>query len=257
MMFYYYQIKNKNNNKIYIGITENLEKRWQSHQYLLSINKHPNYKLQKDYNLYGKDSFVFSLLEEKNFSSIKEGYDYEAFLIENNHCISTGYNIAIGGLVNPMYSEEIKNKMIATKQSQVSNIVQLEEISENIFKVVNIFNSQKEAQRLTGCSQANIGKAIKKHIKGSGYYWIKEEQLNTFEKEWRPSRTKISPTAEINNEGEIISVHHNRSSYEKELNLPKTSVTQSINKGWSAKGHYFKAIDLELYYKLKPIILIK
>lgn len=256
MMFYFYKIVNKINGKKYIGITEDFFRREKEHFSLLEKNKHINYKLQTDYNLYGKENFSFELIEALDFESIELAYDYEEKLIFSNNCLEEGYNIAKGGLLNPMYTNSIKEKMIQTKQSKVPNIYQLIEIKENVFQVINKFNSQKEAQKITGCSQANISKSIKKRIKGSGFYWIEEEQLNNFEQEWKPTRTKITPTALINEKGEILDVHSNQSTFEKELNLPKGSVNQAINKGWLAKGNRFKRISLEEYYSLRPIILI-
>lgn len=256
MMFYFYKIINKVNKKEYIGITENPFRREKEHFSLLEKNKHPNYKLQKDFNLYKKENFYFELIEAKDFKTSSEAYDYEFFLIDSNKTVRYGYNICLGGNINPMYSESIKEKMIKTKQKNVPNIYQLKEIKENVFKIVGKFNSQKEAQRITECSQANIGKSIKKHVKGSGFYWINENQLNNFEQEWKPVRTKISPTALISATGEILDVHSNQSTFEKELNLPKGSVNQSINKGWKAKGLNFKRISIDEYYSLKPITLI-
>ena len=254
MKFNYYQIINLKNNKKYIGITEkDIDIRFKEHINLLNKNKHPNYNLQKDWILFGKDNFSFSLIESKEYSSLEEGYDREYFLISSN---SNLYNIAPGGQINPMYSKEIKEKMIKTKQEAVPNIYQLEEIEENVFKIVNKFNSQKEAQRLTGLSQANISRSLKENVKGSGYYWIEETQLKDFEKKWRPKRIKFTPTAQLNESGEIVKVHHNRSSFEKEYGWSNGCVSQAVNKNWKAYGIKFITISEEEYYKIKPITLI-
>lgn len=256
MMFYFYKIVNNLNNKQYIGITEDFFRREKEHFYLLGKNKHPNYKLQEDYNLYKREAFSFELIEALDFENIEKAYEYEEELISSNCSPEKDYNIAKGGLINPMYTKIIKEKMTNTKQSKVPNIYQLKEIQENVFQVVNKFNSQKEAQRITGCSQANISKAIKKHTKGSGFYWIEEGQLKTFEQDWKPTRTKITPTALISLKGEILEVHSNQAIFEKELKLPQGSVRQAIDKGWLAKGKRFKKISLGEYYLLKPITLI-
>lgn len=256
MNFTYYKIQNKINKKIYIGITKSYSTRIRKHILMLNKNKHFNYKLQKEWNTYGEENFIFEIIEIKNFSSLEEGYNYEKELIDRNNCLESGYNLAVGGKVNPMYSKQVKEKMIRTKQSQVPNIYQLEEIEENIFKIVGKFNSQKEAQKITGFSQRNIHLSIYKKVKGSGFYWITEEQLVSFESTWRPVRTRITPTAELNDNGEIVKVHHNRSIFEREYGMCEKAITSAIKRNGKAQGKKFINIDIEKYYKIKPIKLI-
>ena len=56
--------ENKTNNRIYIGCTTQLERRWREHKGSLERGRHENGLLQKDYNKYGKDAFVYSILKE-------------------------------------------------------------------------------------------------------------------------------------------------------------------------------------------------
>jgi hypothetical protein len=58
-----YCIKNTINNESYIGSSYHVYKRRNRHFSELKNNKHKNYKLQKLYNLYGKESFTFSIIE--------------------------------------------------------------------------------------------------------------------------------------------------------------------------------------------------
>lgn len=59
-----YQIRNKINNKIYIGSTNNVRKRWNNHRSKLNNNIHENQYLQKAWNKYGEINFQFSIIEE-------------------------------------------------------------------------------------------------------------------------------------------------------------------------------------------------
>lgn len=59
-----YKITNIKINKIYIGSSKNILQRWKSHIKELNLNKHKNFYLQQDWNIYGKNSFVFEVLEE-------------------------------------------------------------------------------------------------------------------------------------------------------------------------------------------------
>jgi len=59
-----YKIINKINNKYYVGSAKNIRNRWKKHFTDLNTNRHPNYHLQSAYNKYGKDSFIFTFIEE-------------------------------------------------------------------------------------------------------------------------------------------------------------------------------------------------
>jgi group I intron endonuclease len=48
--------------RIYIGSSMNIERRWKIHMYELGNGKHINPKLQNHYNKYGKDDLVFSII---------------------------------------------------------------------------------------------------------------------------------------------------------------------------------------------------
>lgn len=261
MKFNYYKIINKTTKKIYLGITEKtlIERVEKQHFAKLRNNNHVNYKLQKDWNLYGEQDFYYELHECLNFETIELAYLHEKELIQELDCINKGYNILEGGLENPMYTQSAYNKMVKTKRDAVPNIYQLEEIEENVFKIIAIFPSQKSIPKILGSefNQPNIQKAIQTHRISKGYYWVTENDINTFEKEWKPTRTKMSPTAELNENGDIIKVHHNQVDFCKEYGWHKEVVGKAIQRGGKAHGIKFISISEEKYYELKPIILIK
>jgi group I intron endonuclease len=58
-----YLIRNRVNNKIYIGSSYNINKRLNNHKSKLRRNQHKNIHLQNAWNLYGEDNFVFVVLE--------------------------------------------------------------------------------------------------------------------------------------------------------------------------------------------------
>lgn len=59
-----YRIKNIINNKFYIGSSKNLSRRELEHETKLNQNKHYNKYLQRAWNKYGGEAFVFEYLEE-------------------------------------------------------------------------------------------------------------------------------------------------------------------------------------------------
>lgn len=108
-----YIIKNIVNNKIYIGSSVDIHKRWKEHIRLLRNNKHKNKYLQDDWNKYGEHEFEFTIEEEtvylkKEVLEIEQKYLnlYKSF--DKN----TGYNVCkfAGSSLGIKWSEESKQK---------------------------------------------------------------------------------------------------------------------------------------------------
>lgn len=88
---YIYKITNLINNKIYIGITNNYQKRWSNHK-----TSKTNTAISRAIQKYGKENFKFEILEEN--CSLQEASNKEIQLIQElNTLIPNGYNIATGG----------------------------------------------------------------------------------------------------------------------------------------------------------------
>jgi group I intron endonuclease len=58
-----YQIRCLANGKLYIGSTADLANRWGTHRHYLAKGTHHSVKLQRAWNKYGADAFVFEVLE--------------------------------------------------------------------------------------------------------------------------------------------------------------------------------------------------
>lgn len=59
-----YKIECLKNNKLYIGSSKNIYSREKEHFSTLNKNKHYNKHLQNAYNKYGKEGFLFEIIEE-------------------------------------------------------------------------------------------------------------------------------------------------------------------------------------------------
>ena len=59
-----FQIKNTVNNKVLIEGSTNIAAKWNRHQTELKFGSHRNKVLQKDWNEYKSNSFVFKILSE-------------------------------------------------------------------------------------------------------------------------------------------------------------------------------------------------
>jgi hypothetical protein len=58
-----FQVKNNMNGKVLLGSSLNLEGPLNSHKFMLKIGRHRNETLQKEWNEYGQDKFIFEILE--------------------------------------------------------------------------------------------------------------------------------------------------------------------------------------------------
>jgi len=88
-----YKITNKTNNKIYIGSSKNIFKRWESHISDLLNKNHHSYKLQNDFNKYGINEFTFEIVELLDFKDSL--LNKEQYWIDTTESYedSIGYNV--------------------------------------------------------------------------------------------------------------------------------------------------------------------
>ena len=107
-----YKIENKVNGKVYIGESMNIENRWSQHKKVLNENKHHSYKLQRDWNKYGEDNFIFEVLLNvecaknntirKTLCLLKE----EEYISKLNS-VQCGYNIKSSSIKDACLKREI------------------------------------------------------------------------------------------------------------------------------------------------------
>jgi group I intron endonuclease len=108
-----YTITNIINNKVYVGSAlVSFSKRRNQHFSNLKLNKHTNLYLQRSYNKYGKDNFVFEILESYDPDI---SIDMERYWINilNSKNPNYGYNIndPKNCRLGLKHSEESKLKM--------------------------------------------------------------------------------------------------------------------------------------------------
>ena len=102
-----YKIENKVTDKVYIGKSVNIEKRWIQHRCHLNNNVHANDYLQKAWNKYGENGFNFSVLCECEESVLDEKEIYYINLYKATDR-SYGYNLREGGDGGAMSQETIE-----------------------------------------------------------------------------------------------------------------------------------------------------
>lgn len=96
-----YKIVNKINNKIYIGSAVHLSRRWAYHRFTMRRNKSCCRILQKAWNKYGEDNFIFEIIEiviDKNKLLEREQFYLDVFKpyeIGYNICKIAGSNLGL------------------------------------------------------------------------------------------------------------------------------------------------------------------
>lgn len=66
------QIKNEGNGKIFIDTVPNTKNRWLVYQMSLNANRMINKHLQAEWNQFGSEAFVYSVLWQKDNADIKD-----------------------------------------------------------------------------------------------------------------------------------------------------------------------------------------
>ena len=100
-----YGIRNLINDKIYVGQSINIQKRWEQHRSALKHKKHDNRHLQAAWNKYGKDNFIFEVLEECLQQDLNERETYWKLKFDPNT-----YNLGNTGIIGTV-SEETRKKI--------------------------------------------------------------------------------------------------------------------------------------------------
>lgn len=241
MLYYYYTITNKVNQKKYCGITIDFKNRIAKHKRELEANCHHSIKLQNAYNKHGKDNFIFKVEFTKEFDNNTEAYQEEVKFISSHDSYYNGYNMTFGGLGS--LSPESFEKTKLSWQQRVPNIYQ---IDPNTYQVISIFPSLREIERVLHLSHANVAKVCKREdISAGGYYWCYEQDW--FDNWIPPLNKKYRPIGLFNEEGELIRVFQSCADAGRKLNLKRENIRDAILRDGKCHGFKFNFITLELY----------
>lgn len=116
-----YSITNIINGKIYIGSSCNIDNRWTVHKRMLNKGIHHSYHLQQAWNKYGKDNFIFEVIERCNKDDllIREQYYIDLYNSADSYY---GYNISpIAGKPNITDEQRKLNALISSEKLKGEN----------------------------------------------------------------------------------------------------------------------------------------
>jgi group I intron endonuclease len=113
-----YCIENIYNGKMYIGSSLDLSKRFLVHFSLLKHGKSHNKHLQASYNAYGKEAFIYYVIEHCAKEDIKKR---EQFWIDNTDCLISGYNQSKNAIDNSGWNHTVLYKEKMSQDRMGSN----------------------------------------------------------------------------------------------------------------------------------------
>ena len=102
-----YQIRNTLNGHLYVGSAKDIYQRWCTHRGDLRRNVHHSSYLQNAWNKYGKDSFVFEVLE----LCPKEQLLWVEQDFLDDLCPEYNINPVAGNRLGVMFTDEIRKKI--------------------------------------------------------------------------------------------------------------------------------------------------
>lgn len=192
-----YKIKNIINNKIYIGSSNNIYKRKNEHFSALKNGSHCNAHLQRAYNFYGENNFIFEIIEtcnEIDLLKVEQKYldkyfdngisCYNENPIANKPPSQKGkipWNKGKTGIFPEEVLQRMSNSRKGIKLSEETKQKLRNVAKDKIFntskKILCVeknitFKSINEAVRITGVERRNISKCCNgtRHTAG-GYHW--------------------------------------------------------------------------------------
>lgn len=177
-----YKITNKQNQKVYIGQSINIQQRFYHHRKLTNDNNYFHRALKK----YGKDNFNYEIIEKCSQEQLDEREKYWIAFYQSN-LREYGYNSTFGG--------EGKSPQCIFQYS-----------SQGI--LLNCFNSITTAAQITGIPASNISAAANPNItyrkSAGGFQWRyqKLEQIDEYTFNQQQHLKKIHKTNQTrNNQG--------------------------------------------------------
>lgn len=199
-----YQIRNIQNNYVYIGSSKNLFERYKFHFSVLKRNKHENPYLQGAYNKYGKENFTFEILE---YCEPEIRFNIEQYWIDRfygNNC----YNINKDATNPPdctgkkhVFTEEHKRNISISQKKRFENPeVRKQHSLIRIGKHLGVdhVNSKpvicletgkeyaglSEASRETGLNRSSISACCRnKYFSTEDFHWLYKEDYEKLNQE--------------------------------------------------------------------------
>ena len=151
-----YKITNLVNKKVYVGQSINIIIRWKDHIRTLNNGNSHSVLLQRAWDKYGQENFVFEILE---LCSEDELDELEIKYISFYDSINNGYNIESGGNRNKHLSDSTKKKLSDAKRGRRHSSETKQKMSESrMGENNNMYGRYHSEETKTKISNSKKGK---------------------------------------------------------------------------------------------------
>lgn len=220
-----YLITNSINDKIYVGSTSNINKRY--YKYKSCINRKKNTHIELAIKKYGFDKFTFRILEFVNISkedlnyfrrflALKEQYwldFYQAYNKKNGYntarYASSSCGVTASKETRKRISESVLRRRDEISAQQSLRVLQIE---SKTLKVVAEYKSVLDAiNNLKNLGGRCIYNACYNKKRAYGYYWCykhiyEKDGFSPYKKKKKFTNGKVSPIMQLNLDGSIFKI---------------------------------------------------
>jgi group I intron endonuclease len=168
-----YKITSTTSGKMYIGCASNIRTRINGHLYDLRRDNHNNSYLQRAWNKYGEENFVFEIIEKCDISDL---HSKEHYGVNKLNCLdrSIGYNLkSTDPNGKSVHSEETKEKLRSINKGKKPSAACIE--AGKIYNAseeckINLIEARKKLKDIDfNIVNAHKKKSIKNIITGEVY----------------------------------------------------------------------------------------
>lgn len=154
-----YAILNTFNDKFYIGSAVNLKERWWQHKTRLNIGDHHNKHLNNAWKKYGRDVFIFVVLE---YCSIDELFVKEQYWIDKTKVCEIGYNKRIDAVSNrgTKRTEESKLRSSLAQKGKKLSPKHIKSLIGRKFKLTEETKSKMKIAAKIRVNNPNVAKGL-------------------------------------------------------------------------------------------------
>lgn len=250
-----YSVTNTLNNKVYIGQSIDVERRWKQHKYGKG-----NLILRNAIKKYGIENFKFEILEKIDVSNKTKSQLTQLLLELEQKWLDTkkpflkekGYNIQKTSKPNltQLRDEKFKNKISKIKidNNHCGKPIIQYDIKGNFIKE---WKSSAEVERNLGYYSENISACcLNKSNSSHGFIWkFKDVILTEVDIKRANKSLRMSEVRQYNLKGELINTFDNIKEASKITNIDEKTIRQGCNKNIKiAAGFIWK-------FKNEPLVL--